>query len=202
MATQPQRRYTLEEYFALEQASEAKYEYWQGEVYAMSGASPAHVQIQVNLITLLRSQLRGRPCRIFPSDMRLKVPSLPPYRYPDLSALCGEPIFELMGGLEVLTNPTLIVEILSPTTEAFDRGDKFTHYKSIPSFIEYVLIAQHRPHIGQYVKQSPEVWSYRECNDLSTSLYIPSLECQLALEELYQDVTFEPFTNLGQWHSR
>jgi Uma2 family endonuclease len=202
MSTQPQRRYTLEEYFALEHASEAKYEYWQGEVYAMSGASPAHVQIQINLITLLRSQLRGRPCRIFSSDMRLKVPSLPPYRYPDLSALCGEPIFELIGGLEVLTNPTLIVEILSPTTEAFDRGDKFTHYKSIPSFIEYVLIAQHRPYIGQYVKQSPEVWSYRECNDLLTSLYIPSLECQLVLEELYQDVTFEPFTNLGQWHSR
>jgi Uma2 family endonuclease len=202
MSTQPQRRYTLEEYFALEHASEAKYEYWQGEVYAMSGASPAHVQIQINLITLLRSQLRGRPCRIFSSDMRLKVPSLPPYRYPDLSALCGEPIFELIGGLEVLTNPTLIVEILSPTTEAFDRGDKFTHYKSIPSFIEYVLIAQHRPYIGQYVKQSPEVWSYRECNDLLTSLYIPSLECQLVLEELYQDVTFEPFTNLGQWYSR
>jgi Uma2 family endonuclease len=202
MSTQPQRRYTLEEYFALEHASEAKYEYWQGEVYAMSSASPAHVQIQINLITLLRSQLRGRPCRIFSSDMRLKVPSLPPYRYPDLSALCGEPIFELIGGLEVLTNPTLIVEILSPTTEAFDRGDKFTHYKSIPSFIEYVLIAQHRPYIGQYVKQSPEVWSYRECNDLLTSLYIPSLECQLVLEELYQDVTFEPFTNLGQWYSR
>ena len=202
MSTQPQRRYTLEEYFALEHASEAKYEYWQGEVYAMSGASPAHVQIQINLITLLRSQLRGRLCRIFSSDMRLKVPSLPPYRYPDLSALCGEPIFELIGGLEVLTNPTLIVEILSPTTEAFDRGDKFTHYKSIPSFIEYVLIAQHRPYIGQYVKQSPEVWSYRECNDLLTSLYIPSLECQLVLEDLYQDVTFEPFTNLGQWYSR
>ena len=80
MSTQPQRRYTLEEYFALEQASEAKYEYWQGDVFAMSGTSPAHVQIQINLITLLRSQLRGRPCRIFSSDMRLKVPSLPPNR--------------------------------------------------------------------------------------------------------------------------
>jgi Uma2 family endonuclease len=206
MSMQPQRRYTLEEYFALEQASEAKYEYWQGEVYAMSGASPAHVQIQVNLITLLQSQLRGRPCRIFSSDMRLKVPSLPPYRYPDLSALCGEPIFESIGGLDVLTNPMLIIEILSPTTEAFDRGDKFTHYKSIPSFIEYVLIAQHRPHIGQYVRQTPKqntgVWSYRECNDLSTSLYIPSIECQLVLDEVYQDITFERFVDPGQWYNR
>ena len=190
MSTQPQRRYTLEEYLALERASEVKYEYWQGEVFAMSGASPAHVQIQVNLITLLQSQLRGRPCRMFSSDMRLKVPSFPPYRYPDLSGLCGEPAFESIDGLEVLTNPTLIVEILSPTTEAFDRGDKFTHYKSILSFTEYLLIAQHRPHVGQYVKQSPEVWSYRECNDLAACLHLPSLECRLVVEELYQDVTF------------
>ena len=90
-----------------------------------------------------------------------------------------------------LTNPTCIVEILLPTTEAFDRGDKFTHYKSIPSFAEYLLIAQHRPHVGQYVKQGDDVWSYREFNDLSASLDIPSLACQLLLEDLYQDVTFE-----------
>jgi len=188
MSLQPQHGYTLEAYFALERASEVRYEYWQGEVFAMSGASPAHAQIQVNLITLLRVQLRGRPCRVFPSDIRLKVPSLPPYRYPDLSALCGEPAFELIGGLEVLINPTLIVEILSPTTEAFDRGDKFTHYKSIPSFREYLLIAQHRSHVGQYVKQSDAVWSYQEFNALSAALYVSSLDCTLGLEELFQDV--------------
>jgi Uma2 family endonuclease len=202
MSTQLQRYYTLEEYFALERTSEARYEYWQGEVFAMSGASPAHVQIQINLITLLRTQLRGRPCRLFSSDMRLKVPSLPPYRYPDLSALCGAPSFELIGGLEVLTNPTLIVEILSPTTEAFDRGDKFTHYKSIPSFCEYLLIAQHRPHVGHYIKHSAEVWSYQECNELSASLHVPALECTLVLTELYQDVPFESQTSLGLLHGR
>src|SRR5712691_11503821 len=107
MSIQPQRRYTLEEYFAIEHASEARYEYWHGAVFAMSGTRPAHAQIQVNLITMLRSQLRSRPCRVFPSDMRLKVPSLPPYRSPDLSVLCGEPVFEVIGGLEVLTNPAL-----------------------------------------------------------------------------------------------
>jgi Uma2 family endonuclease len=196
MSLQPQHGYTLEEYFALEQASEIKYEYWQGEVFAMSGASPAHVQIQINLITLLRSQLRGRPCRLFSSDMRLKVPSRPPYRYPDLSALCGEPVFELIGGLEVLTNPTLIVEILSPTTEAFDRGDKFTHYKSIPSFSEYLLIAQHRPHVGQYIKQNDTVWNYQEFNDLSAALYVSALDCTLVLAELFQDVVFPSFPPL------
>ena len=192
MSFQPQHHYTLEEYFVLERTSEARYEYWQGDIFAMSGASPAHAQIQVNLITLLRLQLRGRPCRIFPSDIRLKVPSLPPYRYPDLSALCGEPVFEFIGGLEVLTNPTLIVEILSPTTQAFDRGDKFTHYKSISSFNEYLLIAQHRPHVGQYIRQNDEVWSYQEFNDLSASLCVSSLACRLVLEELYQDVPFAP----------
>jgi len=190
MSLQPQYGYTLEEYFALEQASEIRYEYWHGEVFAMSGASLTHVQIQINLITLLRSQLRGRPCRLFSSDMRLKVPSLPPYRYPDLSAPCGEPVFELIGGLEVLINPMLIVEILSPTTEAFDRGDKFTHYKSIPSFREYLLIAQHRPHVGQYIKQSEAVWSYQEFNDLSAALSVSALDCRLVLEELFQDVVF------------
>ena len=190
MSLPPQHGCTLEEYFALEQASEGRYEYWQGEVFAMSGASPAHAQIQINLSTLLRSQLRGRPCRLFSSDMRLKVPSRPPYRYPDLSALCGEPVFELIGGLEVLTNPTLIVEILSPTTEAFDRGDKFTYYKSIPSFSEYLLIAQHRPHVGQYIKQNGAVWSYQEFNDLTATLCVSALDSTLGLAELFQDVVF------------
>jgi len=84
----------------------------------------------------------------------------------------------------------LIVEILSPTTEAFDRGDKFTHYKSIPSFREYLLIAQHRPHVGQYIKQSEAVWSYQEFNDLSAALSVSALDCRLVLEELFQDVVF------------
>jgi Uma2 family endonuclease len=90
----------------------------------------------------------------------------------------------------VLVNPTLIVEILSPTTEAFDRGDKFTHYKSIPSFCEYLLIAQHRPHVGQYIKQSDTMWSYQEFNDLSAAFYVPTLDCRMDLEELFQDVVF------------
>ena len=96
----------------------------------MSGASNAHDQIQGNLY-LLRLKLRGRKCRVFLSDMRLKVPAFPPYRYPDLAALCGEAVFEQFLGVDLLTNPALIIEILSPSTEAFDRGDKFAYYKSI-----------------------------------------------------------------------
>lgn len=192
MSSAPQHLYTLEEYFALELASEIKYEYWNGEVFAMSGVSPAYGLIQVNLITQLKSQLRGRSCLIFPSDVRIKVPIFPPYRYPDLTALCGKPEYESIGGLEMLTNPALIVEVLSPSTEAFDRGDKFTYYKSIPSFSEYLLIAQHRPHVTQYVKQSDGSWSYREVNTLADTLQLPTIDCVLSLNEVYLDVEFEP----------
>ena len=137
----PKRRYTLEEYFELERKSEERFEFWDGEVFCMSGVSREHDQIESNLNFYLRAKLRGRKCRAFLANMRLKVPSAPPYRYADLSALCGEAKFEEIGGVDALTNPALIVEVLSPSTEAYDRGDKFTRYKSIPSFGEYLLVA-------------------------------------------------------------
>ncbi|MGH9944795.1 MAG: Uma2 family endonuclease [Pyrinomonadaceae bacterium] len=192
MSTQPKHRYTLEEYFELERASEVKYEYWDGEVYAMSGASPEHEEVFGNVFTFLRNQLRGRPCHVFSSNLRVKVPVAPPYRYPDLTALCGQPQYEEIGGVRVLTNPALIVEILSPSTEACDRGDKFTQYKSIPSFGEYLLIAQHRPHTSHYVKQPSGAWSYEEANDISATLLLPTLDCSLPLSEVYQGVEFPP----------
>lgn len=192
MSSQPQHRYTLEEYFELERASEAKYEYWDGEVYAMSGASLEHEQVFGNVFTFLRNELRQRVCHVFSSNLRVKVPSAPPYRYPDLTALCGQPEYEVIGGVQALTNPTLIVEILSPSTEAYDRGDKFTHYKSIPSFGEYLLIAQHRPHVTHYVRQPDNSWSYEEANELSVTLLLPTLDGVLPLNEVYQDVEFAP----------
>ena len=190
MAAHPKRKYTLEEYFELERSTNERLEYWNGDVYSMSGVSENHAQIETNSVTLLSNNLRERPCRVFPANMRIKVPSLPPYRYGDVSALCGQPIFEKIGGVDALTNPVLIIEVLSDSTEAYDRGDKFTHYKSIPSLREYLLIAQHRPHITQYVKQEDGSWSYREVNDLSASLHLPSVDCVLDLSEVYRDVTF------------
>ena len=192
MSTQPRRRYTLEEYFALELATNEKYEYFAGEVFAMSGASPAHERVITNLIVALGAQLRGRSCSMFPSNLRVKVPGQPPYRYPDLTALCGTPRYEKIGGVEALTNPTLIIEVLSPSTEAYDRGDKFTHYKSIESFTEYLLIAQHRPHATHYVRGEGGRWTYEEVNDLDSSLRIAALACQLTLHDIYLDVEFPP----------
>ena len=204
MAAHPKRKYTLEEYFDLELSTNERFEYFNGEVFSMSGVSDAHAQIETNSITVLSTKLRERPCRVFPANMRIKVPSLPPYRYADVSALCGQPNFEKIGGVDVLTNPTLIIEVLSDSTEAYDRGDKFTHYKSIPSLREYLLIAQHRPHITKYVKQEDGSWSYREVNDLTARLHLPSVDCVLELSEVYLHVTLpaEPSANIkGQTDS-
>ena len=189
MSAEP-RKYTLEEYFDIELSSEARYEYWNGEIFSMSGVSESHARIEVNLIATLRATLRKRSCRVFPANMRLNVPTLPPYRYGDLSVVCGDAIFHKIGGVDVLTNPVLIVEVLSESTEAYDRGDKFTHYKSIPAFREYLLIAQHRPHITQYVKQEDGTWSYREINTLTDTLALPSVDCTLELTDIYHDVGF------------
>jgi len=191
MSSQLKHRYTLEEYFELERASEIKYEYWGGEVFAMSGTSLEHEQVFGNVFTSLRNQVRGRSCHVFSSNLRIKVPAAPPYRYPDVTALCGQPHYEIIGGLDALINPALIVEILSPSTEGYDRGDKFTEYKSIPSFAEYLLIAQHRPHVTHYVRQPDGEWRYAEANMLSDVLTLPALDCVLSLSEVYQDVSFE-----------
>lgn len=198
MSAHPERKYTLEEYFDLELSSDARYEYWNGDVFCMSGVSENHAQVEGNIYLALRLALRGRECRLFLANMRIKVPTLPPYRYADLSALCGKPSFEKIGGVDTLTNPTLIVEVLSESTEAYDRGDKFTHYKSIPSFREYLLVAQHRPHTTQYVKQDDGSWSYGEVNDLAARLHLASIDCVLELNDIYQDVTFpaEPSLNV------
>jgi len=200
MAANPKRKYTLEEYFDLELSTNERFEYFDGKIFSMSGVSDAHDQIETNSLTALSFRLRERPCRVFSANMRIKVPSLPPYRYADVSATCEKPVFEKIGGVDVVTNPTLIIEVLSDSTEAYDRGDKFTHYKSILSLKEYLLVAQHRPHITHYVKQGDGSWSYDEVNELSASIRLASIDCVLELSETYRDVTFpaHPSPNLHE----
>jgi len=182
--------YTLEEYLELDHESEEKIEFWDGHIFTLAGASPNHNRIQRNTMVALSLKLRGRKCEVFPSDMHVKVPEYPPYRYPDLSALCGEAEFEKLGKQELLVNPNLIVEILSDSTAEFDRGYKFTYYKSIESFTEYLLIAQDRPHVWQFVKQSDNSWLNHEFSALEDKFRVASLDCELDLSELYQDVVF------------
>jgi Uma2 family endonuclease len=191
MAANPERRYTLEEYLELDRTSEERLEFWDGEVFCMSGGSEAHVEIESNLVAFLKPQLRERGCRVFPAEMRIKVPSAPPYRYSDFSALCGKAEFEEIGGVDTLVNPQLIIEVLSPSTEAYDRGDKFSHYTSIPTLREYLLVAQHRPHVTRLLRQDDGTWNHSQVNDLESSVRLDSLDCELPLSEIYRDVNFD-----------
>ena len=190
MSTQAKHRYTLEEYLALERESEVKYEYWDGEIFAMSGGTLPHDQVMGNSYDLLRRELRVRDCQVLTNNMQIMVPAAPPYRYADVSVVCGRIDVERFNGSDLLVNPFLILEVLSPSTEAYDRGDKFTYYKSIPSFREYLLIAQHRPHVTHYVKPENGKWDYEEVNDLDGSIHLPSIDCTLSLRELYRGVEF------------
>ena len=133
MTAQPRHKYTLEEYLEMDRKSEARLEYWNGDVFDRSGVSKEHARIEINLARYLGTRMAQRGCLVFPANMRIKVPGAPPYRYGDLSGLCGEAHYEQIDGVDVLTNPSLIIEVLSDSTEAYDRGDKFTYYKSIPS---------------------------------------------------------------------
>lgn len=190
MSTQPKHRYTLEEYLALERESEVKYEYWDGEIFAMSGGTLAHDLVMFNATNSLGNQLAATKCRVFTDNMQIKVPAAPPYRYADGSVVCGKVEIERFNGADLLLNPVLIIEVLSPSTEAYDRGDKFTYYKSIPSFREYLLIAQHRPHVTHYVKSEAGKWDYEEANDLDSHTYLPTIDCTLSLADIYRDVEF------------
>lgn len=191
MSAQLKVRYTLEEYLELDRNSDERLEYWNGEVFSMSGVSNEHSQIEVNVIVSLDARLSGRGCRVFPANMRIKVPSLPPYRYGDVSALCGEPQFEVIEGVDVLVNPALIIEVLSKSTEARDRGQKFTHYKSIPGFSEYLLISQDRSNVSQFIRQGDGFWLHREFNLLEDTIKLASFDCELSLQEIYRNVKFQ-----------
>ncbi|HEX9960159.1 MAG TPA: Uma2 family endonuclease [Pyrinomonadaceae bacterium] len=186
------RKYSLEEYAELEKTSEERLEYFDGNVWSMAGASRKHERLVVNVINALSNSLRGRGCVVYSSNLRIKVPAYPPYRYPDVTALCGEEVFEDFYGLDVLINPSLIVEILSPSTKSFDIGDKFTYYKSIESFTEYLLIDQDKPHVVLYTKQSADAWLHREFNALQDKIFLSSLDCELAAAEIYENVEFPP----------
>jgi Uma2 family endonuclease len=182
------QKYTLEEYFELERTAEERYEYWDGHVWAMVGASSNHERIVSNGIFHLRTLLK-RGCTVFGSNLKVIVPDYPPYRYPDLMALCGPPIIEKIGKMEALVNPQMIIEILSPSTESFDRRKKFAYYKSIPSFTEYLLIATDQASITHYSTQGNE-WVFAEVQGLDAKLPIPTFNVTMLLSEIYLDVEF------------
>lgn len=191
MTTLPVVKLSPEEYLALERQSEVKSEYWHGELFAMAGASRWHNLIVLNVGAEVRTQLKGRSCEAYTNDMRVRIPRSPSYKYPDLIAICGQPQFE-DEHKDTLLNPTMIVEVLSPSTEAYDRGAKFGEYRTIESLQEYVLISQDKPWIERYVRQKETpFWLFSDISGLETSIELQSVDCTLALAEVYDKVEFE-----------
>jgi Uma2 family endonuclease len=185
----PARRWiSPDEYLALERAAETKSDYVNGEIFAMAGASVQHVQIVLNVIDVLRSALRGRPCRVLGSDLRLKVSSTGLYTYPDAFVVCGELQLE-DNRRDTVLNPVVIIEVLSPSTEAYDRGEKFAHYRRLESLREYVLISQDRYRVERYVRCDGD-WTLREFSGPDARVHLESIGCDLPMADLYELVEF------------
>lgn len=189
MVAVPHLKMTVEDYFAFEAASQEKHEYYYGEIFDMTGASETHIVIEASLVSILRAQFRQRNCKVYGSNMRLQISS-GHYTYPDLTAVCAPPQIERWGGVANLLNPTLIIEVLSPSTEAYDRGDKFQAYQAVESLQEYVLVSQNRPLIERYTRQSATLWTYTAVSELEATLELPSINCTLLLADVYEKVEF------------
>ncbi|HSU15029.1 Uma2 family endonuclease [Longimicrobium sp.] len=180
--------YTPDEYLRLERSAGHRSEFVNGRIYAMGGASHAHNLIVFNLAREIGAQLRGRPCEAYVNDMRVKVRQTGIYAYPDLVALCEEPRFE-DGDFDTLLNPTVIIEVLSESTEKYDRGEKFAHYRRLDSLREYILVSQDRQRAEKYVRDG-EGWVLTEVSGAEASLTIETLGCTIALAEIYERVEF------------
>ena len=181
-------RVTPEQYLALERKAAFKSEYLNGQIIAMAGASRPHNLVAGNLHAEIRAQLRDRPCESYVGDMRVYIPPTGLYTYPDVVAVCGEPQFQ-DGELDTLLNPTVIVEVLSPSTEAYDRGLKFAHYRRLASLREYVLVAQDRVLVERYTRRGDE-WLLTEWSRPDDILRLASIDCDVALREIYAKVPF------------
>lgn len=189
MAIQAQKKIRPQEYLEMERSRDYKSEYVHGEMFAMAGASEQHNLIVTNVIAELRTQLKGRSCKVYPSDMRVNSPATGLYTYPDVTVVCGKAHF-VDGEQDTLINPVVIIEVLSKTTADYDRGGKFAHYRKIATLQEYLLISQHIALIEHYVRQPNEFWLFSEISGLSEKVELPSIQCQLVLEEVYDKVEF------------
>ncbi len=189
----PQRKpyLTPAEYLAMERQSETKNDYWDGEVYALAGTSRNHNLIVTNITISLGTQVKGRPCEVYPGDMRVKAAAHAAYTYPDVVVVCGQPEFE-DHERDTLLNPTVLIEVLSPSTEAYDRGAKFEAYRSLPSLADYLLVAQDRAAVEHYTRQVDDRWLLTAYAGLNAVVQIESIGCELRLADLYDKVEFPP----------
>ena len=183
-----QALFTPEEYLARERKALTKSEYRNGRIHAMPGASRAHNLITVHVTGELYIQLRTRTCEVYPSDMRVKVSAAGLYTYPDIIVVCDEPRFE-DSHFDTLLNPTVLIEVLSPSTAAYDRGEKFRCYQYLDSLCEYILISQDRVRVEHYLRQA-QGWDLTEFHSLSDVFQLTSIGCELSLQAIYAKVQF------------
>jgi len=187
MSTNAKHYTTPEEYLEFDRASEERYEYFAGEMFLMSGGRARHNTIIFNIGGSLRAQTKGGRCRGFANSQRVLVDDTGLYTYPDVVLVCGQPV--LAHG-DTLVNPTLLVEVLSPSTGNYDKVGKFDHYRKIASLAEYILIAQDKPHVMRHVCQGNATWLLSETTDINAVIELPSINCQLTLSDVYDNVGF------------
>lgn len=192
MPAEPQKKFiSPDEYLAMEVDSAVKHEYFNGEIFQMAGASLPHFQICSNTNTSISSQLKGRDCRSGQSDLRITIPATGLFTYPDVIVFCGEP--ELLDETkpDTLLNPTLIVEVLSPSTAEYDRGPKFDHYKTIESLKEYVLVWQDKKRVARYTKRDDSSWVLTDFIGDEAIIELSSIDCTLLMDDIYDKVEIE-----------
>ncbi len=190
MTALPQPRYGFEEYLVTEREQETRHEFIAGQVHAMTGAKESHNLIVVNLAAELRTRFKQRPCRVFASDMKVRIDLADACTYPDIAALCGERRFH-DERRDVITNPSLIVEVLSKSTEAYDRGDKFALYRRLPSLREYLLLSQERMAAELYTRQADGRWLLSTFDRADQEIPLESVDCAVPMAEIYDKVEFD-----------
>jgi Uma2 family endonuclease len=183
------KTYTPEEYLALEEQAEYKSEYVNGYIFKMAGGTESHIQISYNATKLFADKLRGK-CRAYQSEMKVWVEKVTTFFYPDVTVVCGERKFH-KGKSGIVENPILLVEVLSRSTEEYDKNDKFFTYQHIESFQEYVLISQNQPAVQQYIRQADGTWKYKATIGLKSEVHFESVDATLTLKEIYDLVEFE-----------
>jgi len=188
MATAAKQFYTPEQYLAMERAASYKSEYVSGEIFAMAGTSERHALITSNISYLMTGQLKPKGCRTYITDLRVNTGAA--YFYPDIAVVCGKPELIVDNYLDNLLNPTLVFEVLSKSTEAYDRGEKFARYGRIASLMTYVLVTQDQPKIEVFSRQPDGSWRLKSFTDLSETVELPGVDCVLTVSDVYDQVEF------------
>ncbi len=193
MTIQTKPRLTAEEYLAIEREAETKSEFFDGEMFAMAGASRRHNLIVTNIVREVSTRLRDRPCDIYANDMRVKVSPTGLCTYPDVVIACDDIQFE-DDHEDTLLTPIVLIEVLSKSTQGYDRFQKFSHYRRLSTLREYLLVAQEQPRVEHYVRQSENQWLLSESAEYSDVVTMPSIGCGLSIKDIYEKVDLKSFS--------